>query len=116
MICETCKKEMKYFVDGPTCGWKCDFCDTHIVTSYTDEIEFDDSIYIISILPVSKPSAVSIKNIAKICNCPFNDAKQTLINGKTIGEYDAKRTREILKILQYSGISYSSSPEFTHAL
>ena len=116
MICETCKKEMKFFVDGPTCGWKCDYCDTHIVTSYTDEIEFDDKMYYISILPGSNTSAVSIKNIAKICNCPFNEAKHILINGKNIGEYDAKKTRDVLRILQNSGVSYSSSPEFTHSL
>lgn len=114
MICETCKKEMKYFVDGQTCGWKCDYCDTIIVTTHSEEIDFDENTYSITISPVLNPSAVAIKNLAKICNCSFIDAKNILLSGGNIGEFSALKSRDILRILHISGIEFSSSPEFIH--
>ena len=34
MICEQCVNEMEYFVEGSTCGAKCEICGWDWVTTY----------------------------------------------------------------------------------
>lgn len=116
MICNSCKKEMNYFVDRQTCGWKCNYCDNIIVTTHSDEIELDETEYTISVSSIIQPSATQIKNIAEICNYSFIVAKEKLIVGGEIGTYDAPKTREVLRILQTLKISYTTSPKFIHKL
>ena len=116
MICEICKKEMKYFVEKQTCGWKCTHCDNSIVTTYTEEIEFDKAMYTITVLPDLNPSAIAIKNLSKACNCSFLKAKEYHSTGVTLGEHNAKETREILQLLKAADISHSTKPEFIHPL
>lgn len=116
MICDTCKKEMNYFIEGQSCGWKCSSCGNSIVTTYIDEIELDETIYSISISPIATPTAVEIKHVAKIRNCSFIDAREILISGGNLGNFDARKSREILQIFNDLGIHYLSAPEFMHNL
>ena len=114
MKCNTCNKEMIYFAEGQTCGWKCNLCGNIIVTTYDDGIDMDDSIYTICISSGNNVAAVNIKCAAKIIGCSFIEAKDFLISGKEINNLSAIQAREVLRILQSTDILYSITPEFTY--
>ena len=116
MKCESCNKEMLYFQDKQTCGWKCNTCGTIIVTTYNDEIENDNSLYNITILPNNNTSAINVKVAAKICNCSFIDSKKLLVSGIEIDKITAVQAREIINNLQTTDIKFSTTPEFKHSL
>lgn len=116
MRCETCKKEMKYFKSGFTCGWNCTHCGNQIVTTYYDEIACDDSLYTISIIPQNETSAINIKLLSKISHCSFINAKDLLISGVNLGSYNSIETRNILQSLNHSTIKYVIQPPFKHDL
>ncbi|MCR5800454.1 MAG: hypothetical protein K6G69_10300 [Lachnospiraceae bacterium] len=114
MTCDKCKKEMVYFHEGHTCGWRCDECNNSVVTTYIDPIRDDDNIYTIKIMATSDTKANNVKCVAKACNCSFVEAKIILTSGKEIGGLDAVSTRDILRLLKPSTIDYSVSPEFSY--
>ena len=116
MICENCKKEMKYFQDRKTCGWKCITCDNFLVTTYDDGINADESLYSIHILAKNDTTAINIKTMARVCNCSFIEAKELLVTGKVIEELSAIQTRDILKLLKSSDIHFSTDPDFLHQI
>ncbi|MBD5546182.1 MAG: hypothetical protein HDQ97_02050 [Lachnospiraceae bacterium] len=38
MVCEKCKEEMNWSIEGATQGWRCPVCGWNIITTYIDEI------------------------------------------------------------------------------
>lgn len=116
MKCNICNKEMKYFKEGQTCGWKCNSCNNIIVTTYDDGISMDDTIYTIFISPENSTVTKNIKCIAKILSCSFIEAKEILLSGQEINDLNAVQTHDILKQLQSTDIHFTTEPDYKHSI
>jgi len=108
MRCETCNKEMVFFKTGLTCGWKCNSCDSHIVTTFNNELELDETMYSIVITPNNSTSAINIKYLSQVCRCSFLVAKEYLTTGKKLDEHNAVETNDMIQLLKQTDIQFHS--------
>ncbi len=116
MKCNICEKEMKYFKEGMTCGWKCNSCGSIIVTTYDDGINMDETTYTIHILSENDTAAKNIKSASKALGCSFLEAKESLLQGREIKNLSAIQARDILIELQSSTIRFTTTPAFNHPI
>ncbi|SCY34045.1 hypothetical protein SAMN02910370_02207 [Lachnospiraceae bacterium XPB1003] len=114
MICPDCKAEMKYFVEGNSCGWKCSECSVEIVTTYNDPIMLDENEYVITIRRVDHPNASQIKLAAEICQSNYLISKERLLEGFSTSTMKAKDARYVLSKLKAANLAFDVSPDFEY--
>lgn len=112
--CEKCGAKMIHKIDGHTQGWYCTNCEWSVVTTYFSEIELDDTIYKIEVLPNNDTELDNIKIIAKFGNCNFILAKQLLNVGGILLEDRAVNIHEKIDKLDVLGIKYTITPNYPH--
>ncbi len=113
MICETCKSEMVFFEEGLSCGWKCPKCGNSLITTNSNNILLDETIYKISISP-SIAAIDDLKIISKICNIPILEAKKLAAKGGVIIEDKASRIKPAFDLISTSALTFDISPDFPY--
>lgn len=113
MICEKCKGEMNWSIEGATQGWRCPACGWNIITTYIDEINADETEYSLYIRNVQEIDKEKIKFIAKTANVNFVIAKQMLQEKEVcILKAKAPDIKVIIAKLQELNIDFNVSPMF----
>ena len=115
MVCEKCGAEMvhringsNYIIECPKCGWGC-------VTTYTEPIYADRTIYTISILPRNSVTKTVLSAIGKVAGVNFLGAKPIAEQGRAdVFEALAPEIREKKKLLDDAGVSHLIEPEFPY--
>lgn len=74
MICEQCGNEMEYFVEGSTCGAKCENCGC----DWEQPIKFDTTDYQLYIEPINNPNVNNLRCISSLFGCNFLETKNKL--------------------------------------
>ncbi len=114
MLCEKCNTEMNYFKQGQSCGWTCPNCGNGIVTSYVDDIQIDETIYSVTLIPNENISANDLKSLAKICHLNIITAKRLVQNGGVIFTGNAVNTLECCRSLNLTELSVKITPSFPY--
>ena len=114
MTCPDCNAEMKYFVDGHSCGWKCTNCGMEFVTTYNDPIMLDENEYVITVKRIDHPNASQIKLAAEICQCNFLVSKEKLLEGFSTESMKAKDARRVLSKLKAVKLTFDVAPDFEY--
>ena len=115
MVCEKCRQNMNWCVEGSTQVWRCPACGWNIVTSYIDDIDHDDTVYSLYISCSSEVDKRIIKLVSKIANVNFVTAKQMLKEKKIcILRAKAPKIKDAIEDLQELGICYNVSPSFDY--
>lgn len=79
MICEKCKAEMDYSIEGSVQGLRCPLCGSWgLITTYMEEIYVDYTEYSLYIRKGSEINIEKIKCVAKIAKVNFLAAKRML--------------------------------------
>lgn len=115
MVCEKCKGNMNWSIEGSTQGWKCSVCGWNIITTYIDEINADETEYSLYIKNVPKIDKEKIKFVAKIASVNFIIAKQ-MLGEKELCVLKAKapEIKAAIAKLQELNIDFNVSPLFKY--
>lgn len=115
MVCEKCKGEMNWSIEGATQGWRCPVCGWNIITTYIDEINADETEYSLYIRNVQEIDKEKVKFIAKTANVNFIIAKQMLQEREVcILKAKAPEIKSIIVKLQELNIDFNVSPMFKY--
>ena len=115
MVCEKCKEEMNWSIEGATQGWRCPVCGWNIITTYIDEISADETEYSLYIRNVQEIDKDKIKFVAKTANVSFIIARQMLQEKEVcILRAKAPKIKMIIAKLQELSIGFNISPMFKY--
>lgn len=115
MICEKCKKKMKWSIEGATQGLRCPTCGWNIITTYIDDINTDETEYSLYIEKVTEVDTEKIKFVAKTANVNFVIAKQMLEKKEAcILKAKAPGIKAVIAKLQGLDIDFSVNPSFKY--
>lgn len=116
MICEKCKVEMDWSIEGSAQGLRCPLCGSWgLVTTYIDEIYVDNTEYSLCIRKGSESNKEKIKCVAKIAKVNFLVAKQMLEEEEVcILKAKAPEIKAAIAKLQDLNIDFIISPLFKY--
>lgn len=115
MVCEKCKAELTWRIEGATQGWWCPVCGWNAVTTYIDEIHADMTEYSLCIRNVQEIDKEKLKFVAKTANVNFIIAKQMLQKREVcILKARAPKIKAAIARLQELNIDYNVSPMFKY--
>lgn len=112
--CEKCGSKMFYKIDGHTQGWYCPSCNWSIVTTYFSDMELDETIYKIELLPDANATIDKIRLISKIGNLNFILSKKILNDGGLLVEGPAKNIDKKIKELDLLKVFYKIIPNYPY--
>ena len=106
---------MNWSIEDAIQGWRCPVCGWNIITTYIEEINTDETEYILYIKKVTKIDAEKIKFVAKTANVNFVIAKQMLEKKEAcILKAKAPRIKSVIAKLQELNIDFSVNPSFKY--
>lgn len=114
MICEKCNSEMTYFQNGQSQGWTCPNCGNGLVTSYIDDMQLDENIYTITILPNENPSTSDLKVLSKISGLNILDSKKLAIEGGELAKGKAHKISDTIKHIEETNLLHNISPDYPY--
>lgn len=115
MVCEKCKGELNWRIEGATQGLWCPKCGWNVVTTYIDEIHADMTEYRLYIRNVQEIDKEKIKFVAKTANVNFIIAKQMLQKREVcILKARAPEIKAAISKLQELNIDFNVSPMFKY--
>lgn len=115
MRCEKCGSEMTRRISGrnsiiecPECGWNC-------VTTYTEPIYEDRTVYVISILPGNQANKRVLRAVGKVTGVNLLQAKLIAEQGhEDVFTALAPELRDKKMLLDEVGVAYSVEPDFPY--
>ncbi|MCQ3035124.1 MAG: TFIIB-type zinc ribbon-containing protein [Bacilli bacterium] len=113
-ICPDCGSEMIAVYDKPALNLNCPKCGCMIATTKWEEIDLDDTIYQISIMPNCKNDISTIKLLSKITGENFIKSRDLANNGGLLSSGTAIQVLELRKTLIKAGIDFKILPEFKY--
>ena len=114
--CPVCGSELNLFLKGSTVGVICPCCDYSVVTTRTEPIYEDETIYTILLEAGNTCDRPRLKLISKLAGVNYLRAKEMIASAPVVlveGEL-AYIILEMKKELDACGIKYSISPEFCY--
>lgn len=105
---------MTYFKNGQSQGWTCPNCGNGIVTSFIDDMQMDENIYTITLLPNSSPSIPALKTVSKISALNILDSKQLTLEGGELTKGRAHKISDSINLIKSTDLLFSISPEFPY--
>lgn len=113
MVCEKCKAEMIWSIQGATQGWRCPTCGWNIITTYIDKLNADATEYSLYVVNTSEINNEKIKFIAKTAGVNFLIAKHMLEEKEAcVLKAKAPKMKEVIAKLQELNIEFKISPLF----
>ena len=115
VICEKCGNEMKPYKKDHTSGMICENCGFGWVTTCSEAIEIDETLYEISLLKDANVSTEKIKVVSKEFAINFLTARKMLADGQDKAfKGKATKIKEIREELDKNDIKYSIIPKFPY--
>lgn len=112
--CEKCGTLMISYKQGHNVGMSCPNCGWGWATTEFEPIELDQTIYIVNIDIITKPSIEEIKLVSKLLNVNYLIANKLLICGKASFQGKAIKIKDKLRELNNIKIGYTISPKFNY--
>ena len=114
VICEKCGNEMKPYKKDHTSGMICG-CGFGWVTTCSEAIEIDETLYEISLLRDANVSTPKIKTVSKEFAVNFLTARKMSADGQDKAfKGKATKIKEIREELDKNDIKYSIIPKFPY--
>ncbi len=114
MICEKCNTEMTYFKNGQSQGWTCPNCGNGLVTSFVDDIQLDENIYTVTLLPNVNPPTAALKAVSKITGLNILDSKKLSLEGGELVKGRAHKISDSINQIKTAGLLFKISPEYPY--
>jgi len=114
MICEKCNTEMNYFQNGQSHGWTCPNCDNGLVTSYIDDMQLDETVYEVTLLPNNNPSTADLKILSKISGLNILESKKLAAEGGELIKGQAHKISDSINQIKDTDLSYNISPDYPY--
>ena len=114
MICEKCNTEMNYFQNGQSQGWTCPNCGNGLVTSYIDDMQLDETVYKVSLLPSNNPSTVNLKVLSKITGLNILESKKLAIEGGELLKGRAHKIADAIHQIKSTVLAISINPNYPY--
>lgn len=115
MNCEKCGAEMVSKIEGRNYVIECPNCKWGVVTTYTEPVYLDQTIYSISISSGNAVTKDTLSAIGKVGGFNYLQAKDVAENGRS-ALFTAKAPEVLEKgqILDRAGVTYTIQPEFPY--
>lgn len=114
MICEKCNTEMNYFQNGQSQGWTCSNCGNGLVTSCIDDMQLDETVYEVTLLPNNSPSTADLKILSKISVLNILDSKKLATQGGHLVKVRAHIIADAIHQIKSTALSISISPNYPY--
>lgn len=99
-----------------TCaGMRCPNCGWGWVTTKTDPVDLNETIYIVTMKKTENPSNTELKTVSKILNVNYLTASNLLKEGKASFSGKALEVLPKLKELSHNSFSFLVSPPFPYS-
>lgn len=105
---------MTYFQNGQSQGWTCPNCGNGLVTSYIDDMQLDENIYTVTLLPNSNPSTTELKIVSKISGLNILDSKALVLEGGELIKGRADKISDSINHLNSVGLSIKICPKYPY--
>ena len=113
--CDVCGTKLIGFIEGRNCGLKYSKCkEVKVVTSYFSELELDNTVYKIVVLPNENFDIDKIKVVAHAANCNYVQAKEILTIGGVVIEDEARNIHKIILELMLKNVKFIITPNYPH--
>ncbi len=113
-ICPRCGAEMFGTYEKPALNLTCPKCGCKIATTKWDDIDLDNTVYIVSIVKCDNPNIEQIKLVSKITGQNFFKSKEIIINGEEIFRGKALDIIDFKKQLNINCLEIKIVPQFNY--
>lgn len=116
MICHRCHEaEMVPYKEGSSSGLRCPVCGSYLVTSVTDPILEDCTVYSLFLEAGNPATKPALSSVSKVLGCNYLQSKKVIEGGRSLlFAGSAAEVREKRDALDAGGVLYAIEPEFPY--
>ncbi len=114
--CEKCGHDMVHFETDTCEGMKCTYCDCNWVTTKSNTIYLDLTIYTVTVNKIPEPTKTDLQILSKIFNANILTTLNLIKEGDVTIKGNAIDIKDKIKTLENSQIPFSVTPDFPYSL
>ena len=113
-VCPWCRCRTESFCENSLMGIRCTNCEWCIVTTYTEPIRADTTLYTLSIDKIDSPDLDQLRTVSKLLGVNYLESRKLLQNGKARLVDRAVEIQEYKLLLNLKNITFNIYPDFAY--